>query len=148
MKSIPIVNLTPHDLTVLVIDEAPRTIPPSGLVARVAVEQEKIGDIDGIPVFKSVMGGVYMSDGSEFPSAGNGFFITSLVVAQAMAPLGRIDILSPGTLVRDDEGRPVGCMGLSSYVKDKRFQGHLLDCQTAALESSDRLPTEAIRGMR
>jgi len=42
--------------------------------------------------------------------------ITSLLVAQRARALGRGDVYCPGALVRDEGGRPIGCVGLRAPV--------------------------------
>ena len=56
VNMVVLVNLTPHEITVY--DESGKVklrIPPSGKVARVTVKQEKVGEINGIPVVSSVV---------------------------------------------------------------------------------------------
>ena len=98
------INLTPHALNI----HAPGgvvTIPPSGEVARVATVSEEAAPVGGIPTVTTACGEV---TGLPAPVEGT-VFVGSGLVASA-AP--RDDVLSPGDLVRDESGRPVGCRGL------------------------------------
>lgn len=97
-----IVNLTPHAIVV-----GSRSFPPSGTVARVATVTEKIGDVEGIPVFKTFFGKV---EGLPPIEAGR-FLIVSGLVASAASD--RHDLLSPSGLVRDGEGKVIGCEGFT-----------------------------------
>ena len=38
---------------------------------------------------------------------------TSALAAQAAKAAGRTDVLAPGPLVRNEQGQPIGCQGLS-----------------------------------
>jgi hypothetical protein len=130
------VNLTPHDLNIHT-HTGVFVIPASGTVARVATVNEEAPSIaitrtachgecggcsqmvlDGeaciceqlgvpwsIPTVTTSFGEV---TGMPDPQPGV-FLIVSGMVASAAA---RSDVFSPGDLVRDENGRPVGCRGL------------------------------------
>lgn len=100
-----IVNLTPHEINIY-SDDSVFTVPPSGSVARVDVRQVKRGRIGPINVFESTYGRVV---GLPDP-APDTVFIVSAMVRQAASE--RADLYSPGDLVRNDKGQPVGCNGL------------------------------------
>lgn len=116
-----IINLTPHRLIIHKRpgDRIPAVVEQSGLLARIDVKQDLDGVVCGdIPVHSTAMGSVSCSnaDGETltFPEPQDGtVYITSLVVAQAVR---RRDVLSPGPLVRDDDGYPIGCLGLSRHA--------------------------------
>jgi len=102
-----IVNLTPHTINVFdgdgrhVID-----VPPSGTVARVNTQRTVTGAHEGVSLYRATYGAV-----QELPEAVPGtIFVTSALVRAAVA---RDDVWQPGELLRDDAGRPVGCIGLS-----------------------------------
>lgn len=101
------INLTPHVLNVHT-GEIVRSIPPSGVVARVSetfIEKEAIGNI---PVRMATVGSIL-----DLPAPEEGkIFIASKFVAAAAE---REDVLSPGPLLRDDKGRPIGCDGLQQH---------------------------------
>ena len=100
------INLTPHTLNIHAIDGSVIDLPSSGL-ARVASQKEIIHVVDGVEIWAEVMGKV---TGLPEPQD-DVFFIVSRPVASAV--VGRSDILVPGDLVRDEQGRPIGCRGLS-----------------------------------
>lgn len=103
------INLTPHVLNVKKTDGTYLTIAPSGTVARVATSTVTLPPIDGVSVSSVLFGDV-----SDLPNPVDGvIYITSMLVAQAAK---RADVLSPGSLIRDDSGQPVGCDGLSSSI--------------------------------
>lgn len=112
-----LVNLTPHQIDVLAMGTGEiMSIPPSGSVARVDVERERLGwygggkeGNGGLEIFSSTYGEVA---GLPDPRP-NCFLIVSGIVAAAAAATGRSDVLSPGELVRDEDGRVIGCRGLS-----------------------------------
>ena len=114
MRSISIVNLTPHALNVQGRDGATMvTIQPSGTVARCASASEVVETVlvDGveIDISRTVFGEV-----SGVPAPQDGVvYAVSMLVASA---LRRADVVSPGSLLRDAEGRPLGCIGLSTQA--------------------------------
>ena len=106
-----LINLTPHTLNVVTGADTTVTIEPSGSVARVSVQYVVKGNCNGIPLYSSVYG-----DLQGLPEAEEGtMYIVSTLVASAAKELGRDDILSPGELVRDENGQPVGCRGLVKW---------------------------------
>lgn len=107
-----IVNLTPHSLT-LVGENGTLNIPPSGDIARLAVTRTALAPvvIDGVslPVSLPVMGEV-----EGLPAAVHGvILVVSALVAGAV---NRVDVYSPGNLLRDGEGNVIGAEGLCAYV--------------------------------
>jgi len=109
-KQTKLVNLTPHEVTIY--DENGNVklrIPPSGQVARVKSRQVKIGEINGIPVFKTEF---YDIEGLPDPQPDT-VYIVSLLVLQACRD--RKDLVAPDTspqgAVRDSEGKIIGTRG-------------------------------------
>ena len=105
-------NLTPHPITILVGADPAHpawsiTLPPSGLVARVAAHMEDASPVFGIPVVTRTLGQVI---GLPAPKFGYYYLVSSMV---ADAATNRHDLLVPGELVRDDQGNPIGCRGLA-----------------------------------
>ena len=100
-----IINLTPHAITEVT---TATTFAPSGTVARVASESIHAFNVnDNIPVFITKFGDVH-----DLPAPQEGtIYIVSLLVKQASPD--RRDLVSPGTLVRDDKGNPIGCKGFN-----------------------------------
>ena len=80
---------------------------PSDGVARVATTQKKGAIIDGIQCYTTSFGEV---EGLPEPQPGT-ILVVSLLVKQAAG--NRFDLASPGQLIRDEEGRPIGCDGLN-----------------------------------
>lgn len=106
------INLTPHDIHIYVKDgdvrtEFLRTVKPDGTVARVETTTWKVGVMDGVPMFKSKTGGVI---GLPNPVPGT-VWIVSTMVREAVK--GRMDVASPGELIRNGKGEVVGCNGLN-----------------------------------
>lgn len=98
------VNLTPHAVNIV---NGP-SFPPSGQVARCSMITHHRGEIGGIPVAQRQMGPV---EGLPDPEEGV-FYIVSAMVREAAEDDGRRDCLSPGVLLRDDDGNIVGCHDL------------------------------------
>lgn len=100
------VNLTPHTITIFNDDGEPVVIAPCGTVARVATENREVGRVGGIKLFAQEVGEVH---GLPAPRGGV-FLIVSTLVRNALPERG--DLCSPGELVRNESGQPVGCRGL------------------------------------
>jgi len=102
------VNLTPHAISVRGSDGAATgiTIAPSGEVARVSVNTQKTGNVEGLPAMIQSTGAV---EGLPLMVSGAVFIVSAMV---RIAMPDRTDVCSPGVLIRDDSGQPVGCIGL------------------------------------
>jgi hypothetical protein len=99
------VNLTPHTLTIHLSEGKVLKLAPSGEVARVATVETPAEPVEGVPTVRTAYGQV-----TGLPSSKVG---TTLIVSGMVATASpRADVMSPGPLVRDDTGRPVGCRGL------------------------------------
>lgn len=101
-----IINLTPHAITFVRDSGENLTINPSGELARVSFKTEQIGEVDGIPVTKTVYGDV---TGLPEKQDGKIFLVSSLVASRVF---GRDDVFIPNDSVRDAEGRIIGCKSL------------------------------------
>ncbi len=109
-------NLTPHAVDIYGDEGFIVTVQPSGTVARVAEVREsaapvQIGtDISGlyIPVSRATYGAV---TGLPEPDGETIYIVSGLVLAQCA---GRADVFAPGPAIRDDQGRQIGCHGLSA----------------------------------
>jgi hypothetical protein len=99
------INLTPHSLVVH-SGHSRLTIFPSGKIARVAAVRTDCDPIGGVETSAVSYGKV---TGLPAPVEGVFYIVSGMVAAAAPRP----DVLSPGELVRDENGRPVGCKGLT-----------------------------------
>jgi hypothetical protein len=119
-EPVRLINLTPHTINLQVGGRTPAfrlppVVLPSEGLARVAVTAKHEGSLivtapsevagGGLSVFREEYGEV---TGLPEPSHGT-YYIVSAVVRAACPE--RKDLLSPGHLVRDGEGRVVGCEG-------------------------------------
>lgn len=108
------INLTPHALSVKALDGAILVLPPSPdgaarvVYDRLPPEQIRIG---GSEVAVAVAGPVKEIIGLPDPQPGI-VFIVAKAVADA-APAHRGDLMSPGRLIRDADGKVIGCDGLT-----------------------------------
>ena len=109
-------NLTPHAITIHALSveksaDLSFTLPPSGKVARVEFRKE----------FTTLLAGGWsiivavQSDGKtiDLPpqdAADQMIYIVSGLVREANP--SRTDLYSPGDLIRDSAGQPIGCRGL------------------------------------
>jgi hypothetical protein len=108
MNGVKFVNLTPHEITIVRGDEK-IVIPPSGLVARVRATEEKVGEVDGIPVVVVNYGDV---ENLPAPEDGTIYLVSQIVLG---AVRGRSDVLAPNTgkgAVRDAHGNVAGVTSL------------------------------------
>lgn len=108
-----IVNLTPHALNLM--PQGPEgpvvTLPPSGQIARCAVDRVQVDTVavDGIivPVNQTRFGEV-----SDLPDPQpDTIYVVSTLVAQAVRD--RQDVFIVDDVVRDDQGRIIGARALA-----------------------------------
>jgi hypothetical protein len=102
-----LVNLTPHRLNLHDEDENEiLSVEPSGDVARVETERVKVGTVQGVPLYETHTGEV-----QNLPEPEDGvLYVVSGFVRSAT---DRNDVVSPGELIRDEDGNPVGAQGLT-----------------------------------
>ena len=116
ISTMKFVNLTPHDITVIMPDQPDRpwwyhlrcqckTFAKSGTIARVSQETTVVRTVDGINISTATFGPVV---GLPEPSPDTLFIVSGMVKSAAT---GRTDLVSPGDLVRDAAGVVIGCKG-------------------------------------
>lgn len=104
------INLTPHDINVVdnMTGRVVRTIPVSGIVARVCQQETAAGDIDGIPLVILKAGTV---QDLPKPKAGT-YYIVSRAVQEALPE--RHDLIVPTHMVKSPDRRIIiGCAAFS-----------------------------------
>lgn len=104
------INLTPHEINIYSGEELIKTVPASGTVARCEQREEVLGKIDGITITEQFFGAVQGVTDQEEGVA----YIVSRIVADAIT--FRDDLYIPGPMVRDNNGRVIGCQGLSQTI--------------------------------
>ena len=107
-------NLTPHEVNIWIEGIVPsiRTIKPSRIVARLNVISHHFGEVDGIPVVRSIDREIlHLPD----PEPGVVYIASSAVAKEAK----RIDVLSPDTT---DEGAIRGGPSGRKIIAVKRLQ--------------------------
>lgn len=97
-----IINLTPHPITVLAADGSVIATYPSDGVLRLPEVTEEVGTIGGIPIVRKSLGNLDQLP----PVLPDTYYIVSLPIAQAVR---RDDFIVPDDLVRDEQGRVLGC---------------------------------------
>jgi hypothetical protein len=105
MSEIRFVNLTPHALTIYKDGEIAYEIPTSGNVARRAVSEEIVGEVNGTTLARTVFG---EAEGVPTPEEGV-MYVVSRLVKDGLAE--REDVICPDTgktAVRDEGGRILG----------------------------------------
>lgn len=105
-----IVNLCEHTLNLTNADGSVRVdVLPSGEVARVATDRVQTGSVQGIPLLLTTFGEV-----TGLPAAREGIILAvSGLVAGHPSVRDRADVFSPGQLIRDSDGKPIGSRGLT-----------------------------------
>ena len=96
-------NLTSHDINEVTTGLA---IPPSGRVARVKASTIKSAEHAGVPIYSSTFGAV---EGLPEPQT-DVIYIVSALALNAV-PTNRTDVVSPGSLQRNEHNQPIGCCG-------------------------------------
>ena len=91
------VNLTPH-----VVNVGELVIPPSGQLARCAVRRIYAETHGGVSLYSTEYGSV---DGIPPSEEGVMFIVSALVLGSST----RGDLVTPGELVRDSQGKVIGC---------------------------------------
>lgn len=106
IKKIEIINLTPHEVNIYNEQgDLLTTVPASGIITRISVSRQKVGELNKIPIFENAYGDV-----ENAPEEKEGIiYITSAMVSSR---LKRLDMYAPGELMRDSEGKIIGCIGL------------------------------------
>ncbi len=102
-----VLNFTPHPISVVNAEgEVVKTFNPDGLVRLKATTEAAGFEVEGVPVTKTVFG---EPEGLPEPQEGT-FLIVSQLVKTALPQ--RADLLVPAEVVRDAEGKIVGCKSL------------------------------------
>lgn len=108
-----LVNLTPHEINIHSADAGNEiklqdTIKPSGNIARIEMNKKILGYLNGFAIWQTKAEKII---NLPEPETGVGY-IVSMVVREACP--NRTDLFSPGDLIRNSAGQPVGCHGLVS----------------------------------
>lgn len=107
-----LINLTPHDVTIITDDGQRIVIAASGETCRVACTVRDTGrKVAGVRVTANTYGAV---EGLPAPVPGT-IYIVSAIVRAALIEQGihRDDVMVPNETVRDDAGRIIGCRSLA-----------------------------------
>ena len=103
-----VINLTPHAIRVFNDGELTADFPPSGTVARIGTERQKVGMMGAIAIYRTEYGPV---ENMSRPQDGVVYIVSALV---RLAMPERADLMSPGLLIRNADGQPIGCEGLDA----------------------------------
>ena len=108
-----LINLTPHDVTIVFEDGTTLKVPTSGTVARVASTNDTVGGVmteSGTVPIKAVSYGEVTGLPEYDPDKSVFYLVSSLVAARVPE---RIDVLVPGDFIRDEKGNITGCKSLN-----------------------------------
>lgn len=104
-------NLTPHEVCIYdmvgVTPDLSLVIEGGETVARVSCEYQKVDKVvEGVAVYRPIFGEV-----TGLPACEEGVYLLVSTMVREALPL-RTDLVSPGQLLRDEEGNVIGCLGL------------------------------------
>ena len=103
------INLTQHDLTIVLENGNDLVLPASGEVARVTFSTQQVDEVDGIPIFKTV----YEPEVTGLPEPqDNVIYIASSMAAQTVR---RQDVLAPTKLIRGNDGQVIAAGGFATF---------------------------------
>ena len=97
-------NFTPHDINI----EGQEPIKSEGII-RCKEIVDIVGEHAGVTLIKKTFGGL---EGLPAPEEGT-LFVVNIVAAAAAKEIGRTDCVVPGEIIRDDEGKIIGCKNLA-----------------------------------
>jgi len=97
------VNLTSHPINEVTTG---LTLAPSGIIARCKSSTVKTGTHANVPLFETTFSG--QIEGLPEPVEGTIYIVSALALNCAG---DREDVVSPGNLQRDQQGKPIGCFG-------------------------------------
>lgn len=97
------INLTAHTITEVTTQTV---VPASGRIARVKASTTKVSNAGGIPIYRSTFGEI---EGLPEPRKGITYIVSALCLNAI--PSTRTDVVAPGSLQRDENRQPVGCVG-------------------------------------
>ena len=102
-----LVNLTPHEVNIVLDNGETVTVPASGQLARVSAKTVRADfSINEIPVTQTLYGEV---EGLPDPEEGTAFIVSQLVASRVPT---RYDVYIPNEAIRDEAGRIIGCRSL------------------------------------
>lgn len=107
MENIKLVNLTPHDVNIVLKDGSILTIERTGAVARLSEETITVGSVNGIPI---TMTKYDLVEGLPDQETGTMYIVSAMVAKEVKGT--RNDVLVPSETVRDDKGVIIGCKSL------------------------------------
>lgn len=104
-------NLTPHEVKIFklvgTVPDLDLVIEEEEEVARVNCEYVKVDKkVEGVDMYRTVFGEV-----TGLPAYEEGVYLLVSAMVREALPL-RSDLVSPGQLLRDDDGNVIGCLGL------------------------------------
>lgn len=104
-------NLTSHEVCIYklngVTPDLDLVIEAGEEVARVSCEYMKVDKtVEGVNLYRTVFGPV-----TGLPDYEEGVYLLVSTMVREALPL-RHDLVSPGQLLRDDDGNVIGCLGL------------------------------------
>ena len=108
LENVKIVNMTPHTVNMVSEDGTKIADFVSEGEIRLTQESKQIGTINGVPLTQTFFGDV-----QGLPEEKEGtFYIVSRLVLTACP--NRKDLLVPNDIVRDSQGRVIGCKSFAN----------------------------------
>lgn len=110
-------NLTPHAVNLLDgSDQLVATFEPSGIIARAAQTDRKVGEVEVAPGVSVDVVSTSFGEPTDLPEPAEATFnVVSILTAQAAKAAGRStgDLLVTSDPVRGQDGRIIGCRRFS-----------------------------------
>ncbi len=110
-----LINFTPHVINIVRKDGTTLTVPPSGQTIRVMTWKDSVGVLDGIECFTTPVPSTLNSDDLPKMEPGERGIVSMAALEAIKRDLPELAhcFFSPGELIRDDKGQPIGCKGLN-----------------------------------
>jgi len=109
-KNINVINCTPHDVN-LITESGVIVFKKSGIIPRLSEQQEKISSIDINGTEIDIVKKSFLEPEGLPEPRQNTLYIVSALVAGACK--NRDDLVVPNDIIRDEEGRIIGCKNLA-----------------------------------
>ena len=105
-------NLTPHTINEISTGTA---IPASGIIARIEMIQNEVPTQfapPGFPAITQFPGSPEFSTPFE-PQDGEWYIVSAMALPRMREAFPQSNWASPGPLVRNEQGQPIGCQGFN-----------------------------------
>lgn len=108
-----VLNTTPHDVNAVKVNGGENIYPKSTCQIRVIPYDKKVGEIDGMEIFKEELGPIVIDDPDNLLEKADILIMSRVAATKAKENkfYDKYIIWIPGALIRDSDGRIIGCRG-------------------------------------